>query len=193
MDWNNIQIRRLKDRASPSRKCVSDRVRLLLIARMRGLTLGRSVVFKRGVEVSICQGGTLAIGDNAFFHSNVWILLTKPQPKVRIGGWVHIGRDTIIAAKNRIEIGDYTVIAPRCYFVDHEHGFASSDVILNQQSVLKEIHVGRDCYFGANTVVTAGVRIGDGAIIGAGSVVTRDIPEYEVWAGSPARFVKKRI
>jgi maltose O-acetyltransferase len=115
-----------------------------------------------------------------------------PNPKVRIGRWVFVGMNTIIASKNSIEIGDYTIFAPNCYVVDHEHGFSGSDVILNQRSVLKEVRIGRDCYFGAGSVVLGGVTVGDGAVLGAGSIVKRDVPPYEIWAGNPAEFIRKR-
>ena len=55
-----------------------------------------------------------------------------------------------------------------------------------------KINIGRFCYIGTNTIFTKGVTIGDGAIIGAGSVVNKDIPPYEVWAGIPAKFICKR-
>lgn len=50
-----------------------------------------------------------------------------------------------------------------------------------------------NCFIGANTVICNAVRIGKNAIVGAGSVVTKDIPDNEIWAGNPARFIKKRI
>lgn len=55
-----------------------------------------------------------------------------------------------------------------------------------------DIHIGRNVYMGANVIVVKPVKIGDGAVIGAGSIVNKDIPPYEVWAGSPARFIKSR-
>lgn len=53
--------------------------------------------------------------------------------------------------------------------------------------------IGNDVWIGANVMVKAGVKIGDGAVIGMGSVVTKDIGPYEIWAGSPARFIRKRF
>lgn len=47
-------------------------------------------------------------------------------------------------------------------------------------------------FIGTNTIVCADVTIGEGAVVGAGSIVTKDIPPYEIWAGNPARFIKKR-
>lgn len=192
MDFEKVEISRMKDKASPTNLNILDVFRRWLFSRKKNLTMGDGVTFKRGVSISICKSGELKIGNNSFLHSGVWLLLTMPRPRVDIGKWVMIGKDTIIASKNRVKIGDFTVFAPRCYVVDHEHGFDSSDVILNQRSVLKEVVIGRDCYFGTGVTILGGVTVGDGAIIGAGSVVTRDIPSYEMWAGIPAKFIKKR-
>jgi acetyltransferase-like isoleucine patch superfamily enzyme len=116
-----------------------------------------------------------------------------PGPKITIGNWVNVGFETFIGAKQELTIGDFTVIAPKCYIIDTEHGFDPGDVILNQRSTFAPVRIGRDCYLGTGTVVTKGVEIGDGAVIGANSVVTKDIGPYEVWAGAPARFVKMRV
>lgn len=55
-----------------------------------------------------------------------------------------------------------------------------------------QVHICQYVFIGANAIICNAVTIGEGAIIGAGSVVTRDIPPYEIWAGNPARFIKKR-
>ena len=55
-----------------------------------------------------------------------------------------------------------------------------------------EIHIGRNVYIGSNAVFTKPVTVGDGAVIGAGSVVNKDIPPYQVWAGVPVRFICNR-
>ncbi len=192
IDLKSITISRLKDKHSPTHLNIYDRIRSWKILRQPKIHHGRNITFKENVEVSICETGHLSIGDHSFFHANVYLLLTMPRPKVSIGQWVFVGRNTIIAAKNRIRIGDYTIFAPNCYVIDHEHGFSADDVILNQQSELKEVSIGRDCYFGTGSVVLGGVEIGDGAIVGAGSVITRNIPPYQIWAGNPAKYIKDR-
>ena len=183
----------MKDTSSPSNRSFFDTLRTWLFRKKKGITAPSSIIVKERVETSICPKGALTMGENCFIHAHVWFLLTMPQPRLNIGKWVFIGRHTIIACKNFIEIGDFTVIAPRCYFVDHEHGFGAHDVILNQKSVLGSIVIGRDCYIGANSIILSNASIGDGAVVGAGSVVTSNIPNYEIWAGSPAKFIKKRI
>nr|MBF0222719.1 acyltransferase [Desulfobulbaceae bacterium] len=192
INFDNVVIERKQDKASPCYLNIRDKLRSWWLLRNPQISHGRNITLKERVEVSICHTGSLTIGDNCFFHARCWLLLTMPHPIVEIGKWVFVGRETIIASKNKIFIGDYTVIAPRCYIIDTEHGFAPDQVILNQQSVLKEVSIGRDCYLGTGTTVLGGVNISDGAIIGAGSVVTKDIPSYQVWAGNPARFVRNR-
>ena len=55
-----------------------------------------------------------------------------------------------------------------------------------------EVHIGKNVFIGLNTIITNAVTIGDRAVIGAGSIVTKNIPEGEVWAGNPARFIRNR-
>lgn len=192
VDFSRVQVRRLKDKASPNYIRMRDYIWTWCILRNSRIKAGKSVIFKKDVKISICKTGVLVLGDHSFFNENCFILLTMPHPIVEIGKWVFVGRNTIIASKNSIKIGDYTSIAPNCYFIDHEHGLSKDEIILNQKSVLKKITIGKDCFFGTGAIILGGVNIGDGSIIGAGSVVTKDIPPYQIWAGNPARFIKMR-
>ncbi len=84
-----------------------------------------------------------------------------------------------------IEIGDNFISAPGSVILSHD---ASLLVHFNQYRVEKTV-IGNNVFLGANAVVLAGVKIGDGAIIGAGSIVTKDVTENSVVAGNPARHI----
>lgn len=58
---------------------------------------------------------------------------------------------------------------------------------------LGTVYIKADAFIGCNTIICNSVTIGEGAIVGAGSVVTKDIPPYQVWAGNPARYIKDRV
>lgn len=58
---------------------------------------------------------------------------------------------------------------------------------------LGKVHIEEDAFIGCNVTICNAVRIGKGAIVGAGSVVTKDIPPYQVWAGNPAKYIKDRV
>ncbi len=88
-----------------------------------------------------------------------------------------------------IHIGKGTAIANGVTLLTHFYDPKN----LNEHAFYRgEIHIGRNCYIGSNTIFTKPVTVGDGVVIGAGSVVTKDIPPYEVWAGVPAKFICKR-
>jgi acetyltransferase-like isoleucine patch superfamily enzyme len=190
--YHNARVRRLSDKGSPSRVNLIDRIRTFLIKKKMAVVCGENTFFKKNVKIISSLKKNLRIGNNCLLHEGVTLLLTLPKPELTIGDWVFIGKDTIIASKFSIIIGDYTIFAPRCYVIDHEHGFSADDLILNQKSLPGHIKIGRDCYFGAGTVITSGVTIGDGVIVGANSVVVADIPSGEIWAGVPARFIRIR-
>ena len=73
------------------------------------------------------------------------------------------------------------MLAPNCQINDQDHGFVKDELILNQMADIQPITIGKDCWFGSGVRVTKGVNVGDGAIVGVGSVVTRDVPAYEIW------------
>ncbi len=87
-----------------------------------------------------------------------------------------------------IIIGDHVHITAGCTFLTHYLDTASDGI----EWLDGRIELGDDCFIGTHTIIAKPVRIGRGAIVGAGSVVTKDIPDYEIWAGNPARFIKRR-
>src|SRR6185295_14198933 len=92
-----------------------------------------------------------------------------------------------------ITIGDHCLMGRGTSFFAGGHTFDRSDLLIVQQSLAAEpIVVGDDVYFGLNSVVLGGVTIGRGAVVGAGAVVTTDVPAGAVVAGVPARVVRVR-
>lgn len=89
----------------------------------------------------------------------------------------------------RIHIGRGCEIVNGCVILSHFYDVHNTE---EHSHFIGDIHIGRNVYMGANVIVVKPVKIGDGAVIGAGSIVNNDIPPYEVWAGSPARFIKSR-
>lgn len=88
-----------------------------------------------------------------------------------------------------ITIEEGVTMTTRCIIVTH---FVEIDDNMNRHYSRGKVIIKKQAYIGANTVICKPVTIGEGAIIGASSVVTKDIPPFEVWAGNPARFIRKR-
>lgn len=115
----------------------------------------------------------------------------NPRPRPPISVRYHIGNvkhnnsliDSLIP--QFIEIGDNFISAPGSVILAHDAStFRHSGCYRCERTI-----IGNDVFIGANAVVLPGVRIGDGAIVGAGSVVTKDVPSYTVVAGNPARVL----
>jgi acetyltransferase-like isoleucine patch superfamily enzyme len=181
-----------KDKASSTHRTLGDTLRAWRLARLRGVRAGSHIIVKPGVEVRVAEGGVLEIGDHAIIDNHAFLQLTKPAPHLTIGRHVGIGRHCVIAVKGRMVIGDYTQIGPYCQIIDQDHSFRRDDLIINQSAYVRAVTIGRDCWFGSGVRVLKGATVHDGAVIGAGSVVTGDVPAYEVWGGVPARFLKRR-
>jgi acetyltransferase-like isoleucine patch superfamily enzyme len=92
-----------------------------------------------------------------------------------------------------ISIGSGVSIHRNVCIFTHEHNHSKNVPIVESDVVISSLDIGDDVFIGANVVILSKVnKIGTGAVIGAGSVLTKDVGEYEIWAGNPAKFIKHR-
>jgi len=136
------------------------------------IRLGRGVHLYRGTIIEVGAGGSVTIGDDTHIQSSCNI-------KGFLGS-THIGRNV--------------QIAPHCVLSPYEHGFDDVESPIRAQPITTsgDIVLEDDAWLGASVMVLDGVTIGKGAVIGAGAVVTKDIPPYSVAVGVPARVVRQR-
>lgn len=103
----------------------------------------------------------------------------------------HIGEGVIFDSMypEEIVIEDHAHVTMRCIVLTHNFDTKNTGTGYWSKG---HVHICEGAFIGANTVICNTVRIGKWSVVGAGSVVTKDIPDYEVWGGNPARFIKKR-
>ncbi len=144
------------------------------------------------------------IGTNFTAGRNLWMEAVEEQnglrftPSISIGRNVIVNDDVHIAAIDGVTIGDDVLIASRVFISDHLHGRYGSDPASDPRVPprLREvcgngpITIGRNVWVGEMVAILPGVTIGEGSIVGAGSVVTRDVPAACIVAGAPARIIK---
>lgn len=94
-----------------------------------------------------------------------------------------------------VSIGAYTMLANNVTILggDHNYKKVGKPIIFSGRGVVKNTQIGTDCWIGAHSIIMCGVIIGDGSIIAAGSVVTKNVESYSVYGGVPARKIKKRF
>lgn len=121
-------------------------------------------------------------------------------PNVRISGHLEIGINSSIAYNCTLSgrdvgifIGDNVMIAPNCVFVAFDHRFDNLEIPMIEQGVVeKPIIIGDDVWIGANCTITKGIKIGKGSIVAANSVVTKNVEEYTIYGGVPAKYIRSR-
>lgn len=177
-------LRRLSGRAT----CTLDNgARLLPTARIRNI---------RGDSQRIRIGGNTVVAGE--------LLVFAQGGDISIGEWCFIGEGTRIWSSGTIQIGDRVLVSHNVNLFDSlthplnarlRHAQFKAIVLLGHPRSIdlgeRPVVVGNDVWIGANACVLRGVTIGEGAIVGAGSVVTHDIPPFTLVAGNPARVIRE--
>jgi acetyltransferase-like isoleucine patch superfamily enzyme len=158
-----------------------------------GMEIGGGTYLSR---IMVTWPHQVKIGRNCKLEHNIYMHfdgIYSKGPSILIGSNVFIGNSTEFNISNKIIVGDHCLIAAGCRFVDHNHGTKIGSLVRKQIAPSKEIILETDVWLGCNVVVLKGVHIGEGAIVAAGSVVTKSIPAYQIWGGVPAKFIKSRV
>ncbi len=135
------------------------------------------------------------IGDDCTISGRTSLVASKvfDQPVLRIGDRTYVGYQVTISAGREVTIGNDVKIANGVFIADNP-GHPLDPVQRRTQAVgpedLRPVHIGDDVWLGTNVVVLPGVTIGDGTVVGAGAVVTKDLPPRVLAAGNPARVVR---
>lgn len=138
------------------------------------------------------RGGVISLGDNVYFTRFIELSVTKGAV-VNIGNDTFIGPGTVLSCHSKITIGDHTIIGEYVSIHDNDHIFEDLETpIASQGFHSQEISIGRDVWIGCKAVILKGVTIGDHSVVGAGSVVTKDVPPGAVVAGVPAAVIRTR-
>jgi maltose O-acetyltransferase len=130
------------------------------------------------------------VGDGARISHRVTI---KGETNISIGKNVHVTNNCILDGRGGLSIGDDTMVGFETLIVTGTHNYEQADILIRMQGAYRSpVAIGKDVWLGARTIILPGVTIGDGAVVAAGAVVTRDIPPYAIAGGVPARVIGKR-
>lgn len=153
--------------------------------------LGRDVVIEDGVRIFFPE--SIEIDDDVYIGHDVWLNPVRPEGYIQIGRGSWIGPRACLDAAAGIVIGEEVGIAQYVQILTDEHiADDLTKAVIRTPVWYGRVEVGRGCDLGMSTLVLPGVTIGEGVIVGAGSVVTRDVPPYVVAVGSPARVLRHR-
>jgi acetyltransferase-like isoleucine patch superfamily enzyme len=170
-----------------------------------GVQVGKDLRCWGRVHIVRHPGGQIRIGDNvrivsdskrctaASLYASTKLRVFTPGALIAIGDGVSLNGTSITARSRRIVIGDRTMIAPNAAIVDSDfHAVWPASIRLTDPGLEgdADVIIGSDVWIGMQTIVLKGARIGDNSVVGAGSVVTGDIPPNVMAAGCPAKVIK---
>jgi acetyltransferase-like isoleucine patch superfamily enzyme len=137
-----------------------------------------------GKKTQVMNYSNIRIGDHCLILDNVY-LRAGPQGKIEIGDYCAINSFAKLFGHGGILIEDYAQVGPNCLITTTTHNY---DNYLDTHFLPVKIH--KWAWIGAQSIILAGVTVGERSVIGAGSVVTKDVPPHTVVAGSPARLIR---
>ena len=125
---------------------------------------------------------------NNYFEDNVYI---GDSSKVTIGKHCHINENVFIQGAN---IGNYVMIAPNVTLLNSLHNYQDIDIPMIKQGGVENLNstIEDDVWIGRNAIIMPNITIGKGSVVGAGSIVTKDVEPYSVVGGVPAKLIKRR-
>ena len=149
---------------------------------------------KADIEDSV-RGSKITFGENSYIDSFVKIKAAGGSGDIEIGRNVQINSCCVLYIGNGIEIGDDSMVAAGVVFAPTNHEYLDDSKPIREQGFKKSkggIHIGRDCWIGAGSVLLDGTWIGDGAVVGAMSLINGRIEPYSIGFGNPYRLTGYR-
>jgi len=151
----------------------------VFILRLRGYNISYSVILR---------------GTTIFFQSTknaICLYANVTLGRISLKENVLVDDYSFVMAHESIEVGKNTTIAAFCFITDFNHRHSKNISVLDQGYETKPVIIGKNVWIGTHCIVLPGVKIGDGSVIGAGSVVTKDVPAHSIAVGNPAKAIKR--
>jgi acetyltransferase-like isoleucine patch superfamily enzyme/2-polyprenyl-3-methyl-5-hydroxy-6-metoxy-1,4-benzoquinol methylase/glycosyltransferase involved in cell wall biosynthesis len=171
--------------------------------RNNAVPTGLTPFFKLGNNTYIADGAeivgaeAISIGDNVFLKKNAWLNIAlnnfQGEPRIVIDNGCQIGKSFTVSVSNKAVIEKYVIIGPNVHISDHGHAYENIALPIMYQGVTSttnEVVIGEGSWIGINSVIVGNVRVGKGCVIAANSFVNKDIPDFTVAAGNPAKIIK---
>jgi acetyltransferase-like isoleucine patch superfamily enzyme len=187
-------LRRWRLGACGGRLFIGRRVRLHF---PRYIEVGRNVYLGDGSSISGLAREGVRIGDHVRIREDVWVQATStldnPGVGLTIGEGTYIGPRCMLGAGGGVTIGRAVTLGAAVHILAEDHAFQDAQIPITEQGVTRKgIIIEDGVWIGNAAILLDGVRVGHGAIIGAGAIVTRDVPARAIAVGNPARVVGTR-
>ena len=155
------------------------------------IIIGENVSVLGNIDLRNRESGKIIIGNEVAMDTDCRFVSAN-NAVLRLENGCCLGNNCVFNAGTNITVGKNSLIAGYCHIQSSNHGISKNQLIKDQKHNYGEIDIGKDCWLGNRVIVTSGVKIEDGAVVGAGSVVTKNLESYTINAGVPTKFIRNR-
>ena len=158
------------------------------------ISLGDNVTIGDHVTLIARGSGGISLSHNTLLNDRVYLDTERPDTGyINVGSDVYTGTGTTRFGHNGLKIGDHILTAQNITLTPYSHIFEAPETnIIEQGGHSQKVIIGRDSYIGMGVCIMYSGSIGEGSVIGAGSVVVKPIPAYSVAVGNPAKVIRNR-
>lgn len=147
----------------------------------------RALNFIKGL---LLKGMGAKVGKRVVFYPGVWIVSGQ---NLTLGDDVDLAKDVLVTTGGGVSIGDRVLVGYRTQILSTNHVIPNkNEKIFDAGHDKKPVAIENDVWIGANCVIVPGVTISEGAVVAAGSVVTKDVPPFAIFGGVPAKLIRMR-
>ena len=157
------------------------------------ISLGNHVQLYDGSTLIARGEGGIELADKVRIKENAVLDTERADGYIKIGQGVYIGTGTTLFGHCGLEIGEDSLLAQNITITPYSHIFEDANTLIKKQGGHeKKVTIGKDCYLGMNVSVLYSADIGDGSVVGAGTVVVKPVEKGSIVVGNPARVIRRR-
>ena len=158
------------------------------------ISIGDGVTICDGVTLIARGPGGITLGDRVVLNDRVYLdTETSDVGYIKVENDVYIGTGTTLFGHSGFEIGDHALLAQNITSTPYSHQYRDPNRnIIDQGGFTRKITIGRDSYVGMGVCIMYSADVGEGSVVGSGSVVVKSIPPYSIAVGNPAKVIKER-
>ncbi|RZL46207.1 MAG: acyltransferase [Pedobacter sp.] len=162
------------------------------------LSTGKNLILEDNVSINALSVNGVTFGDHVSIARDSILFCTgviaQKGTGIIIGNRTGISARAYLAGQGGITIGNDVIMGPNVQIFSENHAFTDTHKNIKDQGVIKQaVNIGNNCWIGGGATILAGVTLGDGCVVAAGSVVNKSFPENMVIGGIPAKAIKNRL
>ena len=159
---------------------------------LKRLSFNPYIKFSCGAHIRTLKNARIELGKASSYNNGTTVSATQ-NASITIGEYSGFGRNTIVVARHHIKIGDNVLIGPNVCIYDHDHVFKTNELMKNSGYETAPVIIEDDVWVGAGAIILKGVTIGHGSVIGAGTLINKNVPPNSLVYDKRTVLIKRKI